>query len=287
MREEANASNRARVGRGWIRRACLPCRRARGHLGRDRLGRTRRRRDRRHVGGCGRGRVVAGHDLTGRPRGARHRHAALAGRPKIAGPRGRESGELAADPDATAARAASGDVGTECIRARCASALDCALRRTHGRGDARRSRADRARRGEAAPTVRRLARAATVDQRSRIGDRPTRHVRARRGRPARRTHRGRGLVCHTGILRSGVHRRGPLCRRWRALPDECRSCCGSGVRPRGDQFADVDCTRRRTHRARSTRATTGSLRVRRARPRRSVAPGLRCSRSSRPIPTSP
>ena len=108
MREEANASNRARVGRGWIRRACLPCRRARGHLGRDWLGRTRRRRDRRHVGGCGRGRVVAGHDLTGRPRGARHRHAALAGWPKIAGPRGRESGERAADPDATAARAAFG-----------------------------------------------------------------------------------------------------------------------------------------------------------------------------------
>ena len=58
-----------------------------GIAGRDRLGRTRRRRDRRHVGGFGRRRVAArqqSHRPTSPAR--RDRHAAVAGRPKADGP---------------------------------------------------------------------------------------------------------------------------------------------------------------------------------------------------------
>ena len=177
----ANAANRTRVGCRWVRRACLPCRRARGHRRRNWLGCTRCRRHRRHIGGCGRGRVVACHGLTGRSRRARDRHAPLAGRPKAGRPRGFGSRAFAAGPDATAACAPSRDVIAERGRARCAAALGCALRRARGRGDARRSRTDRAGRGEPAAAVRRLARAVAVDQRRRVGFGSARHVRARRG----------------------------------------------------------------------------------------------------------
>ena len=61
--------------------------------------------------------------------GARHRHATVGGRPEIVVPRGRDSGELAADPDATAARAAlrrcrhrARSCAGRCSRGLCASA---------------------------------------------------------------------------------------------------------------------------------------------------------------------
>ena len=102
----ANAANRTRVGCRWVRRACLPCRRARGHRGRNWLGCTRCRGHRRHIGGCGRGRVVARNGLTGRSRRARDRHAPLAGRPKAGRPRGFGSRAFAAGPHADRAACA-------------------------------------------------------------------------------------------------------------------------------------------------------------------------------------
>ena len=68
-------------------------------------------------------------------------------------------------------RAPSRDVIAERGRARCAAALGCALRRARGRGDARRSRTDRAGRGEPA------ARCSTVGPSSCCGSTPSRWIR--------------------------------------------------------------------------------------------------------------
>ena len=253
MREEANAPNRARVGRGWIRRACLPRGRARGHLGRDWLGRTRRRRDRRHVGGCGRGRVVAGHDLTGRPRGAPPTRRSPDGRRLLS--HGRDSGELAVDP-MRPPRAALGDVGTECIRARALQPWTVRFGALMAR-PCPKSCANRARRASCAhsfngwPEQPLWINAVAL----RPADAPRSGGRASRDVPTAVAASCAIPAFFAPVSIDGSAMSTVACTRRMPILSRIWG------RPRGDQFAHVHCTRRLTHRARSTRATTGSLRV--------------------------
>ena len=252
--------------------------------------RTRRGRDRRHVGRIGRRRAAARRRSrlpTSRP--ARPTDALSERGRRLVARADAARHDTAADPGASRTPTAPGDVGAGRARARRAATVEHATGRARGGGAARRPRADRARRVRAASAVHQLARP------DRCGSTRSTSNAAGASRSAATALR-RSPTSPTAVAAScaipaffapvsidgvryvdgGVH-----------SPTNADLVAGLGARPRRGQLADVDrADELRDSRADQPARRFARFRARCARSRASAEPARRCSRSNRPTPTS-